>query len=502
VLSGTVGAVNAAFGVDLTTFAHANGTYRGRTGPIFLPDELRGVVQAVLGLDNRPQAEPHFRLRRSVGNVREDGASAPGPASYTPDAIAKLYGFPGAGAHGQTIALIELGGGYRPADIDAYFQKLGIAAPQVATVAVDHAPNRPTGDPSGPDGEVMLDIEVVGAAAPGAKIVVYFAPNTDAGFLNAITTAIHDTANAPDIISISWGSAEGSWTQQALTAFDEAFQAAATMGITVCVATGDNGSSDGSNDGQPHADFPASSPYALACGGTSIAVADGRISRETVWNDLPSDGATGGGESGFFALPPWQSGLSIALTAGGSRPLQKRGIPDVCADADPRTGYEVLVDGTSAVVGGTSAAAPLWAALIARINAAHGTSAGLINPKLYAGAAALNDVTEGNNGAYAAAKGWDAASGLGSPIGAAVEDVLRAPAPGAPQPAAPAAVAQSVRGFSAADASSPIAPAVELGARVCHEDLVYEYTVNGWVNTGVACNGEHVVASRPAPVNA
>ena len=125
----------------------------------------------------------------------------------------------------------------------------------------------------------MLDIEAVGAIAPQANIAVYFGPNTDAGFLDAITTAIHDTTNKPSVISISWGGPESSWTQQSLTAFDSAFQAAAAMGITVCVASGDNGSSDGVQDGADHVDFPASSPHVLACGGTSLKVSGKRNPR-------------------------------------------------------------------------------------------------------------------------------------------------------------------------------------------------------------------------------
>src|SRR4029077_16840430 len=162
---------------------------------------------------------------------------------------------------------------------------LRLSTPSVVAVSVDHATNSPTNDASGPDGEVMLDVEVVGAIAPQANIVVYFAPNTDAGFLDAITTAIHDTTHKPSVISISWGGAESTWTSQAMTAMDDAFQAAATLGITVCVASGDNGSSRGVSDGGDHVDFPASSPFALGCGGTSLKATPSVISGEVVWND-------------------------------------------------------------------------------------------------------------------------------------------------------------------------------------------------------------------------
>jgi kumamolisin len=206
-----------------------------------------------------------------------------------------------------------------------------------------------------------------------------------------------------------------------MTAMDEAFQAAAAMGITVCVASGDSGSTDGESDGSNHVDFPASSSYALACGGTSLQANGTAIGSEVVWNDGDAaSGASGGGVSTFFALPAWQQGLG-ATDAGGNRsPLANRGVPDICADADPQTGYSVLVDGTSAVYGGTSAVAPLWAGLIARINALTGRPAGFVNPALYGQPAALRDITQGNNGGFSASSGWDACTGLGSPNGVKV----------------------------------------------------------------------------------
>jgi kumamolisin len=421
ILSGTVGQFMAAFGVQLHHMSHDGGTYRGRTGGIYLPAEWDGIVEAILGLDNRPQARPHFRERRPLGNVFRRAVA---PVSFTPPEVAALYGYPPGTGAGQCVALIELGGGYRPADLSAYFSGLGVTAPTVTAVSVDQAANSPTGDGNGPDGEVMLDIEVVGSIAPGARIAVYFAPNTDAGYLDAITTAIHDTTHDPSVLSISWGGAESTWTSQAMTAMDEAFQAAATMGITVCIAAGDGGSSDGAGGGGDHVDFPASSPHVLACGGTSLTASQGKITGETVWNDGASGGATGGGVSSFFAVPPWQSGLSALKTAGGSVALTMRGVPDVAGDADPETGYQVRVDGTDTVIGGTSAVAPLWAALIARINAATGKSAGFVNPQLYPDATACRDVTQGNNGDFSAKAGWDACTGLGSPNGAVLGRLL------------------------------------------------------------------------------
>jgi kumamolisin len=418
-LSGTVQQFNAAFSIELKQYSHPECTFRGRTGVIQLPAELNGVVEAVLGLDNRPQAKPHFRARQGKGDEAKKPSAA---VSYTPVQVAAAYGFPSGTGEGQCVAIIELGGGFKPADLKTYFSVLKVGSPTVTAVSVDHAKNAPTGSANGPDGEVMLDIEVVGAVAPAAKIVVYFAPNTDAGFLDAITTAAHDAKNKPSIISISWGGAEANWTSQAMTAMDSALQAAATMGITVCVASGDSGSSDGLTG--DHVDFPASSPHALGCGGTSLQASGSSIGSEVVWNDGSGGGASGGGVSAFFAAPSWQEGNKATKTAGGAAGLSMRGVPDVAGNADPDTGYDVRIDGTDTVIGGTSAVAPLWAGLLARINQHLGAPVGFLNATLYAGPQVLRDVTQGNNGDFQASKGWDACTGLGSPNGEALSQSL------------------------------------------------------------------------------
>jgi kumamolisin len=413
VLQGTVEAMGAAFGANLTMFRQGDRTFCGRTGGLTIPASLSGIIVGVFGLDKRPQARAQFRR-----SIRPAAAPA---VTYTPPQVAAAYTFPsGLTGAGQTIAIIELGGGYTTTDLDAYFKQLGIATPSVTTVSVDGAKNEPTGDPNSADTEVMLDIEVTGAIAPGARIVVYFAPNSDQGFLDAITTAIHDTTNKPTIVSISWGGPESSWTAQAMTNYDAAFADAATLGVTICTASGDNGSSDGESDGLAHADFPSSSPNVLACGGTTLEASGSTISSETVWNDGTQGGATGGGVSDVFPLPAWQksAGVPPSTNPGGRI---GRGVPDVSGDADPNTGYEVRVDGASGPVGGTSAVAPLWAALVALINQHAGKPAGFINALLYAsGETSFHDIVSGNNGAYAAKAKWDACTGLGSPNGTKV----------------------------------------------------------------------------------
>jgi kumamolisin len=377
-----------------------------------VPQELTDVVEGVFGLDNRPQVRPRFRIAdpRAV------------TSSYTPVEVAQAYDFPtDVNGAGQCVGIIELGGGFRQSDLDTYFGDLGITTPAVVAVSVDGATNSPDGDPNGADGEVLLDIEVVGAIAPGARIAVYFAPNSDQGFIDAVTTAVHDRDNKPSVISISWGGPESTWTLQAQNALDQAFADAADLGVTVCAASGDNGSSDGVGDGLAHADFPASSPHVLGCGGTRLEPGGA----ETVWNDGASGGATGGGVSDTFDLPDWQSSANVPASANPGGRIG-RGVPDVCGDADPRTGYRVLVDGKTATIGGTSAVAPLWAALVALLNEQRGTPVGFLNAVLYANAyGALRDVTSGDNDlgdapAYTAGTGWDACTGLGSPDGAAL----------------------------------------------------------------------------------
>jgi kumamolisin len=414
-LCGTADAFAKAFETTLQMYAHANGVYRGRVGPLSVPSDLADIVEGVFGLDNRPQAMAQCQMRRSPQMITAHTANV----SYTPPQVAKLYDFPTSGnGAGQCIALIELGGGSRPADIDAYFASLNITPPTVVSVSVDGAANTPT-TADGADGEVMLDIEVAGAVAPGATIAVYFAPNTDAGFLDAVTTAIHDQTNNPSVVSISWGGPESTWTGQTMSSFEQLFSDAAAMGVTICIAAGDNGSTDGVSDGQQHVDFPASAPHALACGGTSLTAKSNGSLNEVVWNDGPSS-ATGGGFSTYFPVPSYQSELPNKPSG--------RGVPDVAGDADPNTGYTVRVDGQQMVIGGTSAVAPLWAGLIALMNQQLGKPVGFLNTLLYgslAGEGVTHDIVKGNNGAEKAGPGWDACTGWGSPIGTKLLQALK-----------------------------------------------------------------------------
>ena len=418
VLAGPAEAAAKAFQVSFEEYEHEGVRFRARSGAVHVPAELAPLVTAVIGLDSRPQAKPHFR------RLEREGLSARAATrAFTPLEIARLYDFPAdLDGHGQKIALIELGGGYRKDDLRTYFRELAVRTPKVTAIKVAGQPNSPSTADSA-DGEVVLDIEVAGAVAPGAEILVYFARNTDRGFYEAITSAIHDS-RAPAIISISWGAPEDSpfWTEQSRRVYDEAFQEAAVLGISTFVAAGDNGSSDGVGDGRAHVDFPASSPHVVACGGTRIESVNGTIRSERVWE---TDGATGGGVSEAFSLPAWQRRARVEQCANPPH-RSGRGVPDVAGDADPKSGYRVRVDGVETVIGGTSAVAPLWAGLVALANQRRGGPAGFLNPLLYRAKArgAFEEITSGGNGAYRARAGWNPCTGLGRPAGERLVQLL------------------------------------------------------------------------------
>ena len=246
---------------------------------------------------------------------------------------------------------------------------------------------------------------------------------------------MHDSTNNPSVLSISWGGPESSWTQTAINAIDTTCQSAAALGISITVASGDNGSSDGTSTNA--VDFPASSPHVLACGGTALTVSGGQRISEVVWNDQPQGGASGGGYSKAFPVPAWQtaavstpskkhkskkhddSSIAVADAEESAKAAATgRGVPDVAGDASPETGYQTLVDGQQEIVGGTSAVAPLWAGLIALLNQQLGKNVGFLNPQLYPlGEAPFYDVTSGTNGSFSAGTGWDPCTGLGSPNG-------------------------------------------------------------------------------------
>lgn len=332
--------------------------------------------------------------------------------------VGNIYNISNSQKTRTNIAIIELGGGYKSADLTKYWTYLGLTKkPNVYSISVDGVYNSPGNDA---DMEVVLDIEVVGGICPYSNIYVYFAPNTNQGFYDAIHNAVYSTTHPVSVVSISWGGPENSWDINSLNAFNGLFQQAAQKGITVCAASGDSGSSDGETTGN-HVDFPASSPWVLACGGTNL-VCPNRIyssatTKETVWGTIPNNGAAGGGFSSVFAKPSYQTTTSKNYSS------IMRGVPDVCGNADPSTGWTIYINGAYNHIGGTSAVAPMWAAYLAGLGYKK-----FLNPILYdlylSNKKIVNDILVGNEGAYSAKNGWDAASGLGSPNGLILTPLL------------------------------------------------------------------------------
>jgi len=350
---------------------------------------------------------PYFKLRRLVPHI-QIGPLAPAP--WNVPNLCSAYKWPtGLTATGGTIAIIELGGGWVQSDIDAYFKSINQPVPSITDVSVDgtkNSPNQSTGSNSDPDYEVALDIQVSAAAyyaATGkpATIRMYWAKD----IAPAVQKAAQDGC---DVCSISWGADENTWGTQAADEMESAAATATDLGMIVFAASGDNNSSDGGNT-PANVDCPSSCPHVIGCGGTYKT-----SSTETVWNDSPgqtSGEGTGGGYSTIFPTQTFQIG--IPKPPSGSSYGKGRMVPDVAADADPNTGYNVFVHGSNTVVGGTSAVAPLYAGLFA----AFGKKLGFVTPTLYQHQNAFADITSGGNGYYNAAPGPDPCTGLGAPIG-------------------------------------------------------------------------------------
>ncbi|MGA7625774.1 MAG: S53 family peptidase [Candidatus Acidiferrales bacterium] len=449
VLQGKAGDFSKAFRVEMIKYDHERGQHRGITGPIHLPRELAGCVQNVLGLHDRPCARRHLPAT---------GVTKARRTTFSAHDIADLYRFPRhATGKGQCIGVIELGGGYHKSDLESFFSSLKLPMPRITDVSVEHAQNAPAEhaslarfvtaltagksitqkaanspsrratDLAMSTTETTMDIELVAALAPEAHIVVYFASNTEQGIYAALTTALADKDHRPSVLSLSWGEPEPNLSPKYARLIDSVLKNLANVGVTVCVSSGDFGAHNGLPGG-PSVNFPASSPYALGCGGTTLKAAGSKV-EEVVWNSVFDGmrGASGGGVSRIFSRPYWQQGFEVphcTSKSGG------RGVPDVAAVADPETGCHIVVGGVDTVSSGTSAAAPLWAAFVARLNHATGAHSGYLNSLLYKlasrskEAGAFRPVTHGENGAYHAGPGWNACTGLGTPLGDRMLEVL------------------------------------------------------------------------------
>ena len=445
VVRGTVEQANRAFQVELQRYELPSRSYRGFEGSVHLPASISALVEAVVGLDNRPA-----KARR--GPVRHKSADPPGTTPLTPQKVAQLYNFPPGNGAGQTIGIYEMvvddqngnpqNPGYTPSDLAATMAAFGggLSVPTPTDVSVDGQTNAGVSD-----GETVLDITVSSAVAQGAAIAVYFTVGTVPGILNALQRMIHPSAGDPDpsVISISygWGADDDSQFTSDSSDFDQIdqlFQDAAHLNITVLVSSGDSGAMIESRT-QAQASYPATNPWVIACGGTTIGGIAGSTFVEYLWNDTfgQNSGATGGGISvRFSTVPAYQAGVGIPTRIKTG--AVGRGIPDIAGNASPNSGYPEILGGSSVgPTGGTSAVAPLYAGLMALINASLGSPAGFVNTELYALAGSAFQVITGAPGpvnnsfggvtGYPAAAGWDACTGLGSLNGTALLKALQSP---------------------------------------------------------------------------
>jgi kumamolisin len=454
-VSGTADLVAKAFQVELKRYQTANESYRGHEGYVQLPAALGDIVEGVLGLDNR-------RLGTHASNGGPFGA-----VPLTPIQVAQFYGFPlpvsglWKDATGQTIGILEFGGGYSVADIKTYYASLNIAKQaQVTSIpaSVPYGGNVQLPDPA--DFEVALDVGVAGAIAQGAKIVIYFGIGftnqgipDEKGWHAVVSTAITDATNKPSVLSISWSAPESEWPPGTIALLMPLFQQAAAAGITVFAASGDYGASgynpnDPNWEGGAHVQYPGSDPYVTSCGGT-VLLSNPPPTTQQTWNDTPyQGGATGGGISSL-QMPPWQSNVTI-----NGQALSGRGVPDVAGNASTYSGYDLVVYGQktsdlnianqqiAATYAGTSAVAPLYAGLIALINAnlfpsiaTSQNSVGFLNPTLYTlpsgyPSIVFQDISDGANNSfngvvgYTSVPGWDACTGWGSINGVKLLETL------------------------------------------------------------------------------
>lgn len=404
---GAVAAMETAFGF---VWMRAESGHLLGTGEAAVPAELRRHLVGVVGHDPRPRLRPHLK---ATGARQGQTPEEPGKTARD---FAAQYGFPEGDGQGQHVGLLQLGGAFAETDLKAYFEALGVPVPAITVQPVSGGDPSPTHDSRW---EMTLDVEVAGAIVPAARLTVFVAPNSADGLLDLVETALKGGSDQPSVLSMSWGAAESEWGELELQLVADAFASAATLGVTVLVSSGDEGSTDGATDGKQHVAFPASCPWVLAVGGTQQG--DGE---EVVWNALAEKkGATGGGVSDYFDLPEWQKDAGVPKSANDG--AVRRGVPDVAAHAAEKGGYRVFVDGEWRVLGGTSAAAPLLAGLVARLNATRKTPLGFLNPMLYRAAkSALRPIIRGTNGAYTASEGYSACTGLGVVDGAALMKAL------------------------------------------------------------------------------
>ncbi|MCC8942566.1 S8 family serine peptidase [Bradyrhizobium sp. Arg68] len=417
VLEATARTLTEVLGATLRIYDDGRSRFRARVGSLVVPKEIAPWTRAILGFDQRPVSRPQPRLRALAG--------AGAGAGLWPTEVAALYGIPlDRDVSKVCVGIIALGGGYLASDLAQALAAAGRAAPRVidqpVTIGVPPGGNAAPGNQFGggtvSDQEIALDLQILASLLPGARIVVYFAGNTIQSLVGAINQAIFDAVNRPQVLSVSWGSAEMFWSASARDAMQGVLADAKRLNVTVLFAAGDELATGGLTDGNAHVWFPASSPYALSCGGTQPATA--ALNEEVVWNEGGT--GTGGGISDVFPVPAYQSGLALPPSVNDG--AVRRGVPDVAGAAAGTPGYRIVLNGSVMIKDGTSAVAPLWAGLIAIANAGRDLPIGFVNSALYSNAALFRQIEHGNNRVdgkgYDAGRGWNACTGLGVPKGA------------------------------------------------------------------------------------
>jgi len=474
--------------VERMRFRTPDGVLVGRAGPITLTDPALDPVVAVFGLDNRRAVSSYvikshvikshvikshvikshvikshvikshvikshvIKSHGDLGVEMEEAISDLEREWFTPAEIADWYDFPPGTGAGVRIGVLAFSGtlggtnqvvmgGYHEEPLTKYWrEELRLpTSPTIQSVVVRGPGNWPSDGSDSDDAgrgvdftdEVMLDLSVVGALAPESGITVYFTEPTEQGFVDALHH-VAELEDPPDILLICYGAPEDkgagtSWTAMATEQSDQALAVAALRGISVVCSCGDNGAAGLPLSTRVHADYPASSPWVLGCGGTTVRPDNAGTDREIVWND--GIGASGGGVSAITPRPSWQSSASVPEPVDAwERPdFLGRGVPDVAAVADLTTGVAVVdAAGNTVMGGGTSVSAPIWAGLLARCREQSGERLGFVTPLLYQHLSGVRDVPKGDNGAYPAARGeWDPCTGLGVPDGKAFVEVVR-----------------------------------------------------------------------------
>ncbi len=453
-VTGTASTVESAFALHLMRYrAHDGQFFRAPDADPLLSSAVSGRISGIVGLSDLGKLVPHSHRKPSVpasapikpraaSGIQSFLAPASQPSQVgsgvggglTPNDIKNAYnlnGVPQTGA-GRTLALFELDG-YTPNDITAYENAFNLPQVPLLNILVDQF----SGAPGSGAGEVTLDIELMVALAPGAtKILVYEGPNSGQGLLDTYNRIATD--NAAKEISTSWGLPESQQGAQVVAAENIIFKQMAAQGQSIYAASGDSGAyADGTTIGT---DDPASQPYVVGVGGTLLNVTfrGGFYASESAWGDplnssarTPHGSGGGGGVSVNWPLPDYQAGV------GGLASTVNRNVPDVSLDADPNTGYSIYFENGWVVYGGTSCAAPLWAAYTALVNQKRAANSepdlGFPNPLLYQIAAtpdyvaAFHDVQDGSDNlspAFATKPGYDNSTGLGTFNGAALLNLL------------------------------------------------------------------------------